>query len=381
MKVAFYTSRMDQPATGPGIYRKNLAKSILRNKSPQDEIKFVHYKENKEELYERENDIVVPKIPIISKLFASSNMDSSINRKINFYTEKFLMDNFDFDILHLQSIPYLRPFWLWSRDIKLVTTIHFAVREFLHPKQYCITNRKKKRILFTKLSEHFDAIFTNSKSSKKLHSEYFKIDPEKIYVTYNAAEKCFKPEKSRRVIEKYRIENPYIFHLSNKNYYKNPTGIIRGYEKAVRKYNLDCDLVLAGGGWKKSDIKKNSEIIEEKVRFLGYVPRSDLPQLYSHAEFFLFPSLSESFGMPILEAMSCGTPVLTTNKTAMPEIAGKGAIYIEEPLDYKNIAEKIKKILKKKDVLKEKALKRAQKFSWDKAAKKTLEVYKEVLKE
>ncbi len=118
--------------------------------------------------------------------------------------------------------------------------------------------------------------------------------------------------------------------------------------------------------------------IEKDVKFLGYLTQEDLRTVFSSATLFAFPSLYEGFGIPILEAMACGTPVITSNVSSMPEVAGDAAKLVD-PLDVEDIKEAIKSLLENEDereALTKKGLKRASEFSWEKCARETLEVYR-----
>ncbi len=123
--------------------------------------------------------------------------------------------------------------------------------------------------------------------------------------------------------------------------------------------------------------------LEEWVTFTGYVPDADLPALYNGADLFCFPSLYEGFGLPVLEAMACGTPVVTSNTTSLPEVAGEAALLVD-PYDVEDIAAAMQRVLTEPDLahdLRERGLARAGQFSWEKTARETIAVYERVLGE
>jgi glycosyltransferase involved in cell wall biosynthesis len=135
-------------------------------------------------------------------------------------------------------------------------------------------------------------------------------------------------------------------------------------------------------GWLYRDLFQKIEQLGlgKDVIFLDFVPHQDLPVLYSGADIFVYPSLYEGFGLPVLEAMACGTPVICSNVSSLPEIAGDAAILVD-PHHVEELSQAIYCLLMdaaKKEELREKGLKRAQMFSWEKTASKTLEVYQEV---
>jgi glycosyltransferase involved in cell wall biosynthesis len=136
-------------------------------------------------------------------------------------------------------------------------------------------------------------------------------------------------------------------------------------------------------GWQYDDVldQVNRLGLQDRVRFLGYVPLDDLIGLYSAASVFVYPSLYEGFGLPILEAMSCGCPVITSNTSAMPEVAGDAALLID-PCSVEAIVGAISRVLDDPAVaaeLREKGLARARLFSWERCAQETLEVYRRAL--
>ncbi len=142
--------------------------------------------------------------------------------------------------------------------------------------------------------------------------------------------------------------------------------------------------MLAGAGkWGRGpiyDMVKEAGI-EKRVRFTGYVPESTLPDLYSGARCFIFPSLYEGFGLPVLEAMACGAPVVTGNRTSLPEVAGNGALLVD-PTNAAEMAEAINRIVSNKafrDELRGRALAQASMFSWERTATKTRDVYASLL--
>jgi glycosyltransferase involved in cell wall biosynthesis len=165
---------------------------------------------------------------------------------------------------------------------------------------------------------------------------------------------------------------------------KNIVRIIQAFSLLKDKYDIPHDLVIVGPkGWLFRDIfRAVDELgVHRRVHFLGHVPRSDLPYLYSAADVFVFPSLYEGFGFPPLEAMACGTPVVTSNVSAIPEMVGDGALTVE-PTDVGAISTAVYSILTDENLreeLIEKGLQRVKLFSWAKTARETLGVYEKCL--
>ena len=211
---------------------------------------------------------------------------------------------------------------------------------------------------------------------------------DKIRVVQNGVGSEFRSFHHRQEIEqmkqRYRIKGKYLFcvgSFASRN--KNLLRILEAFCNLPLRLRSEYQLVIAGEFL--STVPEASRVIErlraeDYIRCLGYVPDDDLPLLYNGAEVFIFPSLHEGFGIPVLEAMACGTPVMTSNVTAMPEIAG-GAAMLVDPFNVNEMTNSIREILANENLrkdLSEKGQARAKSFSWLATARKTLDIYEEV---
>ena len=183
---------------------------------------------------------------------------------------------------------------------------------------------------------------------------------------------------------KFGITKPYMLYVGQWRAHKNIVKLIRAFHLAKRRYQLDAQLVLVG----KID-KKSPEVLEtiqklnlrSDVILTGYVPDDELPYMYQGSELFVFPSLYEGFGLPPLEAMASGIPVIASNSSAIPEILGDAAKYFD-PFSIEDIAKTIVEVMTNFSLrkrLRNAGLKQANKYSFDKMARETLKVYKEIL--
>ena len=233
-------------------------------------------------------------------------------------------------------------------------------------------------------------IITISQSSKADIVKYYKVPDEKVVVTYPGVEEEFKPqpkEKIEAVKIKYRISGEYILYVGTLQPRKNLTGLIEAFKKITQNSELrtqNFQLVIVGKkGWQYGQIfKKVQELnLEDKVIFTGFVKDADLQALYSGAKCFINISLWEGFGIPVAEAMACGLPVVVSNTSSLPEVAG-GAGILVNPESVNEIAAGIAKILNLSTSdygnLKKKSITQAAKFSWEKCARQTLEVLENV---
>ena len=212
------------------------------------------------------------------------------------------------------------------------------------------------------------------------------IRADKIRVVYPCIPASFKPMVERRAITTtYNLPVPYILFVGTLEPRKNVTTLIRAFALAKQRGALPHALVIAGQrGWLYQDIFRTVEQLELKthVIFLGYVPDDDLPALYSGADLFAYLSWYEGFGLPVLEAMTCGVPVLTSNVSALPEVVGDAGILVA-PDDPEQAASEMLRVLTDTELrheLSARGLARAALFSQERFARGILQVYEEVLR-
>jgi len=236
-----------------------------------------------------------------------------------------------------------------------------------------------RKIEVPKLIESSLIIITVSDFSKENLCRHTDVDPDRIRRIYNGIDHdFFSPRQLRPELRSYYgIEKPYLLFVGSLEPRKNLQRLFSAWRMLPNSYRDEYELLVIGS--EGICFRKQQLDIPDGVRLLGYVSDVDLPYLYSGAEVFLYPSLLEGFGLPILEAMACGVPVLTSNTTAMPEVGGNAAFYVE-PTDIEAIAAGMIKLIDDKDLrmeLIEKGLQRAQQFSWDNTADQTWAVLKE----
>jgi glycosyltransferase involved in cell wall biosynthesis len=238
-----------------------------------------------------------------------------------------------------------------------------------------------------KALEVCDGILTVSEWSKKDILKFFPVDESKVFVTPLAADSIYKPLNKKKCKELlasiYNINNPFILYIGGFSARKNVKALISAFSKIYKNLNGDYNLVIVGAtrdqGQLLSEFSNNLELAA-KIIFTGFAPEEHLPILYNACEAFVYPSLYEGFGLPPLEAMSCGTPVITSNLTSIPEVVKDAGILIN-PYNEDELMDAIIKLLNNENLKKlysEKGLKRSSEFSWDKTAERTLQVYKDV---
>ncbi len=274
----------------------------------------------------------------------------------------------------------LPPLWKSRAVVTIHDIIHLLYPQFL-------PNRAAHfyaRLMIRRALHRADRIITVSYNSKRDLVDYFGVPGSRTEVIYNGVSAQFRPdvpaEERRRVVEKYGLQTPYLLFLGGEKPHKNVQNVVRAFAEARRSRSLPHALVLAGPLPKSTgrlETLVSALDLAEQVFRPGIVAEEDLPGLYASADAFLYPTLYEGFGLPVVEAMACGTPVLTSSTSALREIAG-GYAYLVDPMDVDAIAAGIVLLSTDDKVradLTELGKKRALDFSWEKAAERTLEVY------
>ncbi len=287
------------------------------------------------------------------------------------------------DILHCTS--NTAPMYI---KIPLVLTLHDII--FLEPRQssskslYQNLGWYYRRIVVPRILSDCRKVITVSDFERGRIMEALELPGDKVVTIHNGYSKHFRPmEDFRSTVDKYLSDPRYIFFLGNTDPKKNTPRTLKAYAIYARKAEKPLPLLIADLKEPVIDsILKEQDIedIKPLLRFPGYIPNSDLAAIYNGAEMFLYTSLRESFGIPSLEAMACGTPVLTSNTSAIPEVVGAGAVMVD-PNNEEEIADRILSLTTDEAFRQTQiayGLDRVKGFSWKKTAEKLLKVYKSI---
>lgn len=290
------------------------------------------------------------------------------------------------ELLHCTS--NTAPIWC---DIPLVLTLHDII--FLEPRDkqnkslYQNMGWFYRRLDVPRILDKCRRIITVSNFEKENIITKLNIPRERMAMIYNGYNEWFKPvEDTHEVYKKYISEKSYFFFLGNTDPKKNTERTLIAYSKYLTQSTVKRKLLMADldPDYLNSIIQRNQiENIRENIVMPGYIVNSDLPYIYNNAFAFLYTSLRESFGIPLLEGMACGVPVITSNTSSMPEIGGPDAILIH-PESSDEIADMMLRLENNQDFYKEKqevGLQRAKLFSWRKTAENLLSLYEEVYQE
>ncbi len=287
------------------------------------------------------------------------------------------------DLLH--SPGFVSPLWIWGSCRSVVTI--FDMTFFLLPRYHNFW----KRLYFTKLIpptiRRASKIITISHSSKQDIIRHFHLPENKVAVTYLGVDgSSYESEESARgkIREMCGVAERFILFVGVLEPRKNLPRLLEAYYKLRENEGLQHKLVVVGKkGWGYDEVFRKVEDLdlEEEVIFTGYVPEESLLSFYKAADLFVYPSLYEGLGIPVMEAMACATPVVTSSVSAMPEVVGDAAIKVD-PYDVDGLAEAMGKVLhdsQLRERLIQTGLERVRLFSWEKMARETLAVYSEVL--
>lgn len=289
------------------------------------------------------------------------------------------------DLLHVHRII---PFFHHS---KTIVTIYDIAHE-KHPELFSKIDSFAMKTLIPLSARNADKIITISETSKKDIVNYYNIAEEKISVIPLAVDlnkyRKIDPEIVNESIKKHQINSRFILYLGAIEPRKNLINSVKAFGQLKKHNKIDHKLVIAGAkrkegkdGYFEDLLKTITELnLTSDVVFLGYIQDDDIPFLYNAADIFLFPSFFEGFGLPPLEAMACGTPVIVSNIPSLVEVVADGALIID-PKDIDGMAKVILQILSDvnlRDSLSEKGIKQASKFSWRDTAQKTLQAYQDL---
>lgn len=268
-------------------------------------------------------------------------------------------------------------------NLPVIVTIHDIIPH-VFPQKYLnnILERIYYEIAIRVSIKNSDKIITISEFSKKELIKYYGVKPEKIAITQLAYNRAFRKIGDEGVLkpvrEKYNIHDKYLLAIGGSEYRKNMQRLINVYQK---HFSREYKLIIIGGKWRDTDLP-GKYAFDKNIRFLTNIPEEDLIAIYNMAEVFVFPSFYEGFGIPVLEGMACGVPVVTSNVSSMPEVGGDSAVYFD-PYNEEDMAEKIGRVLQDETLRKTmiaKGLEKVKEYSWEKCAAETLQVYREVIK-
>jgi glycosyltransferase involved in cell wall biosynthesis len=289
----------------------------------------------------------------------------------------------DLDVIHDPT--GLTPFLFGAGRARTVVTVHDVFAWSL-PGHSTVADTFIYRHWLPHVLPRVDAVITISQVSRADIVQYLRIPPQRIRVVYRCVGEAYHPVSDpqiARVRKSYGLPQKYFLFVGSVEERKNLRRLLQACADLWATGEERPLVVVGARRWKYSKIMNSVRELdlERRVIFTGHVPDSDLPALYNGADLFVFPSLYEGFGLPPLEAMACGTPVVCSNASSLPEVVGDAALTVD-PHDVEALSEAMHRVLSDPDLaddLRRRGLERAARFTWDQAARETIDVYREVL--
>lgn len=366
MKIGIDIRETANEKAGKGYYTFHLVKALL---SLDNENKYFLYSNEEIETFKNFDNATI----------------KIINKKGLFWHKKVLSDAYKEGLeIFIAPTSYIIPALHNPGKIKVLITIHDLIA-FLYP-----GNHNKKAVLVEKLTldralKKVKKVLSVSENTKKDLIRNFDIKESLIEIIHNAASDSFgiiEQDQCEILRESKKLPKEFIFSVGTLEPRKNYETLIEAYSK-MKAHHPEVKLVIAGkNGWKSESIfKKVEELgLKDDVIFLGYVTEDELAKLYNLAIIFAYPSLYEGFGIPPLEAMKCGCPVITSDVSSLPEVVGNSAILVNPHSveDLKNALHKLLSNPSLQEDLKNKGLEQYKKFSWKTSARKLLAIINQV---
>jgi len=367
-----YTPAIQQHA-GIGRYADELARALIALR-PEDDWRLFYV--------DPENRVPAPPLDRVARTtLCQSNKRWRLSVLLNIYSRRAMDSQLDARGGLFHATDHLLPPLAHTRS---VFTLHdLTVLKF--PAAHTQLNRCFLRWMLPRFLQAADAVIADSHCTKQDALQLYRLSADRVHVVHLGVDARFKPieaASARRVQEGYQLPERFILAVSTIEPRKNLIVLLEAYQ-ALRQRQPDIQLVMAGKrGWHSEPFFERLQALglTDKVRLLGFVPDGDLPALYSLAEIFAFPSLYEGFGLPVLEAMACGTPVICSNTSSLPEVAGEAALQIA-PADVPAWAQALEQIASNSALrasLRERGLKQAARFTWENTARQTYALYQEV---
>jgi len=359
---------MPRQRVGAGNYIFNLTRAVLAQDVHNDYIVFAKASDL------ADLAITAPRAtPIVSA------SDAPLKRIIWEQTQlPLLARTHRLDVLH--SPHYTMP---WLAGCRSVVTFHDMIF-FLYPAMHITYKKIFFQTMIRVSLRHADLIIADSESTRHDVLRLLHADPAKIVTVPLGVSPLYRPlDDVHTIRQTYRLPERFILFVGVLEPRKNLVTLLRAF-RMVRDRGWPHSLVIVGRkGWMYANLFQEVERLNlrDHVIFTGYVPEADLPGLFNAAEFFVYPSVYEGFGLPVLEALACGIPVITSNRSSLPEIVGDAGILID-PNNVDELAAQMSMLAADNDLrieLRRKGLARAQLFSWERTARETIAAYERAI--
>jgi glycosyltransferase involved in cell wall biosynthesis len=360
-RIAVYTKQLDQWTSGSGHHLHEILNAALDLNHGRFDFTFLHHQRVDDPIYSRVRELLVPRNPVLAAI--------ALRRE-------------RFDVVHYTPLTIYAP--IWGVPSRKVATVHGA-EQFHVPQFYGKLELLHEHLVVPPYIRRMDRVVTVSETSARFFVTRFGVAPEAVVVCPNAVSPLYRvlPREGLTAAGRWGIRGPYILHVSRLSGRKNPWTLLEAFRRLVKDHGVPHVLACAGGGWNEPAVRDRVKALGIAERFLapGFVPEKDVAELMNGADAFVFPSLAEGFGMPNVEAMACGCPVITTPGFAMREIVGDAALVVEDPLDASALSDAIHRVISDAELragLISRGLVRAARYSWKESAERLLAMYGEL---
>jgi glycosyltransferase involved in cell wall biosynthesis len=365
MRIAYFADPLDRQCGGIHVYVRELLTALSR---VDRENEYIVIRAEQTDEFEGFEEVVLP----------YSRTPGARFRRIFFQLPQIAV-NKRADIVVEPA--HFGPFNL-PRKIKRVTVIH-DMTMFLFPEHHVFLSQFLQRQLLPRILKKANHILTDSASTSRDLNRLFPLTKDKTTTVLLGKDALFRPCEDANVLRRYGIRRPYLLYLGTLEPRKNVATLIRAFDDFKTRTGMPHQLVLAGAmGWKVRSILEAIEhsAFQSEIVVPGFVGRTEKPVLYSMAELFVYPSEYEGFGLPVLEAMACGTPVITSNTSSLPEVGGSAVHYVS-PESADQLSKQISVLCSDpglRETCRRKGLDQARQFSWEKTALETMKVFEQL---
>lgn len=358
MKIAILSDTLDNQKAGIHVYTRSLIQELLKR---NDEHEYILVRQKKDNELSHIKQIIIPNcnLPIG---FASLRL---------FFIIPYLLTKQKVDAVFEPA--HFGPFNLPKR-IKRITFIH-DLTPIILPEYHRWHSQILQRIFLKRILQNTHLIFTNSKNTSMDLERFYPFTKGKNKILLLGKDSQFQPTQNKNLIQNFGIKQPYFLSVGTIEPRKNLGRLLKAYNLFMNETNTPYNLVIVGDlGWKTENFERElaKHPYRDQIQLLGYVKKEELPIIYSHAQALIYPSLYEGFGLPVLEALACGTDVICSKTSSLPEVGGSVANYCN-PKSVNEIKKQMIKVsnfsVGEQKINSKKNIEQAKKFSWKKHIK------------
>lgn len=380
-RIGLLTSVIDnRVARGTALVTRRLLEGLLPFRDRYD-FHLIHHEPCGDPLYTQYPQTLIPHLP--------SGLDRHLTREAVFWTQQRLQKNSSFDLFHYLH-PRIWPSYLLTNARQIMVSAFEGAH--MLPENQTSDDNPLFRFTSRYLNHRMHHLTACSDSGRHEVIQTYHVRPEQVTRIYLGVDDIYTSSEpthgaADRLERRYGVRAPYLLAVSRFDPHKNVLRLIGAYER-VREIHPTVQLVLVGGPHTTDYSEKVTQRIDAlnkthmSIRVIPFVDEADMPLLYREASGLVYPSLHEGFGLPVLEAMACNTPVITSPVSSLPEVAGDAALYAD-PYSVQDLAETIHRLLSERslqDTLRTTGQEQVKKFSWQHMVQETVELYDRILK-